>query len=123
MAVHVLRSGYINNKFKAINFISILLRLLSCNFHLVKYNLSERCGLCAVHPNSKHPKEETKMNILTCEGVCKMYGSGNNQVTALDGIDLTVGKGEFVAVIGASGSGKSTLLHLSLIHISEPTRL
>ena len=52
------------------------------------------------------------MNILTCEGVCKMYGSGNNQVTALDGIDLTVGKGEFVAVIGASGSGKSTLLHI-----------
>ena len=52
------------------------------------------------------------MDILTCEGVRKMYGSGNNQVTALDGIDLTVGKGEFVAVIGASGSGKSTLLHI-----------
>ena len=40
------------------------------------------------------------MNILTCEGVCKMYGSGNNQVAALDGVDLVVGKGEFVAVIG-----------------------
>lgn len=52
------------------------------------------------------------MNILTCEGVRKIYGSGNNQVAALDGIDLTVGKGEFVAVIGASGSGKSTLLHI-----------
>jgi len=52
------------------------------------------------------------MNILTCEGVCKTYGSGNNQVAALDGIDLAVGKGEFVAIIGASGSGKSTLLHI-----------
>ena len=61
-----------------------------------------------------------KMNILTCEGVCKMYGSGNNQVTALDGIDLAVGKGEFVAVIGASGSGKSTLLHI-LGSVDKPT--
>lgn len=60
------------------------------------------------------------MNILTCEGVCKMYGSGNNQVAALDGIDLTVGKGEFVAVIGASGSGKSTLLHI-LGSVDKPT--
>lgn len=60
------------------------------------------------------------MNILTCEGVCKMYGSGNNQVTALDGIDLTVGKGEFVAVVGASGSGKSTLLHI-LGSVDKPT--
>lgn len=60
------------------------------------------------------------MNILTCEGVRKMYGSDNNQVTALDGIDLTVGKGEFVAVIGASGSGKSTLLHI-LGSVDKPT--
>ncbi len=60
------------------------------------------------------------MNILTCEGVCKMYGSGNNQVTALDGIDLAVGKGEFVAIIGASGSGKSTLLHI-LGSVDKPT--
>lgn len=60
------------------------------------------------------------MNILTCEGVRKLYGSGNNQVTALDGIDLTVGKGEFVAVIGASGSGKSTLLHI-LGSVDKPT--
>ena len=60
------------------------------------------------------------MNILTCEGVRKMYGFGNNQVAALDGIDLTVGKGEFVAVIGASGSGKSTLLHI-LGSVDKPT--
>ena len=60
------------------------------------------------------------MNILTCEGVRKIYGSGNNQVAALDGIDLTVSKGEFVAVIGASGSGKSTLLHI-LGSVDKPT--
>lgn len=60
------------------------------------------------------------MNILTCEGVCKTYGSSNNQVAALDGIDLAVGKGEFVAIIGASGSGKSTLLHI-LGSVDKPT--
>jgi putative ABC transport system ATP-binding protein len=49
-----------------------------------------------------------------------MYGSGNNQVAALDGVDLVVGKGEFVAVIGASGSGKSTLLHI-LGSVDKPT--
>lgn len=52
------------------------------------------------------------MEILRCEGVRKAYGSGAGQVTALDGIDLSVEKGEFVAVTGASGSGKSTLLHI-----------
>lgn len=52
------------------------------------------------------------MEILKCEGVRKVYGSGSNQVTALNGIDLSVSKGEFVAIIGASGSGKSTLLHI-----------
>lgn len=60
------------------------------------------------------------MNILTCEGVRKVYGSGNNQVVALDGIDLTVSKGEFVAIVGASGSGKSTLLHI-LGSVDKPT--
>ncbi len=60
------------------------------------------------------------MNILTCEGVCKTYGSSNNQVAALDGIDLAVDKGEFVAIIGASGSGKSTLLHI-LGSVDKPT--
>ena len=60
------------------------------------------------------------MNILTCEGVRKIYGSGNNQVAALDGIDLMVGKGEFVAIIGSSGSGKSTLLHI-LGSVDKPT--
>ena len=52
------------------------------------------------------------MEILKCERVKKVYGSGSNQTVALDGIDLSVSKGEFVAIIGASGSGKSTLLHI-----------
>ena len=60
------------------------------------------------------------MNILTCEGVSKVYGSGNNQVTALAGIDLKVERGEFVAITGASGSGKSTLLHI-LGSVDKPT--
>lgn len=60
------------------------------------------------------------MNILTCEEVCKVYGSGNNQVRASDKIDLAVEKGEFVAVVGASGSGKSTLLHI-LGSVDKPT--
>ena len=60
------------------------------------------------------------MEILKCEGVRKVYGSGGNQVTALNGIDLSVCKGEFVAIIGASGSGKSTLLH-SLGSVDKPT--
>lgn len=60
------------------------------------------------------------MNILTCEKVKKVYGFGSNQVVALDEIDLSVGKGEFVAIIGASGSGKSTLLHI-LGGVDKPT--
>ena len=60
------------------------------------------------------------MNILTCEGVTKVYGSGDNRVTALAGIDLKVDRGEFVAIIGASGSGKSTLLHI-LGCVDKPT--
>ena len=60
------------------------------------------------------------MEILKCEGVRKAYGSKENLVTALDGIDLSVEKGEFVAIVGASGSGKSTLLHI-LGSVDKPT--
>lgn len=61
------------------------------------------------------------MKILRCEGVQKIYGSGNNRVTALDDINLEVYKGEFAAIVGASGSGKSTLLHI-LGSVDKPTR-
>ena len=60
------------------------------------------------------------MEILKCENLRKVYGSGSNQVVALDHIDLSVPKGEFVAVVGASGSGKSTLLHI-LGSVDKPT--
>ncbi len=60
------------------------------------------------------------MEILKCQGIRKVYGTGTNQVTALDGIDLSVAKGEFVAIVGSSGSGKSTLLHI-LGSVDKPT--
>lgn len=60
------------------------------------------------------------MEILRCEGVRKIYGSGDSQVVALNHIDLSVEKGEFVAIVGASGSGKSTLLHI-LGSVDKPT--
>lgn len=60
------------------------------------------------------------MEILKCENVRKVYGSGENPVVALDGIELSVEKGEFVAIVGASGSGKSTLLHI-LGSVDQPT--
>ena len=60
------------------------------------------------------------MELLKIENLCKIYGSGKNQVTALDHVSLTIEKGEFVAIIGKSGSGKSTLLHM-LGGLDEPT--
>lgn len=52
------------------------------------------------------------MEILMAEDLKKIYGSGENSVHALDGVNFSVEKGEFVAVVGTSGSGKSTLLHM-----------
>ena len=52
------------------------------------------------------------MNVLKTENLKKYYGSGDSLVKALDGVDLSVERGEFVAVVGTSGSGKSTLLNM-----------
>ena len=60
------------------------------------------------------------MAFLQVEQLTKVYGSGDAAVRALDGVSLTVERGEFVAVMGASGSGKSTLLHL-LGGVDKPT--
>src|SRR5689334_6953706 len=50
--------------------------------------------------------------LIYLEGISKVYGSGDTEVRALDGIDLTIREGEFVAVMGSSGSGKSTCMNI-----------
>ena len=60
------------------------------------------------------------MSVLKTRELKKYYGSGDTLVKALDGVDLTVEQGEFVAIVGTSGSGKSTLLHM-LGGLDRPT--
>ena len=52
------------------------------------------------------------MELLRCENITKTYGSGAAQVTALSHLNLSIHKGEFVAIVGQSGSGKSTCMNI-----------
>ena len=60
------------------------------------------------------------MEFLKIENLCKVYGKGENTVTALDHVSLTINKGDFTAITGTSGSGKSTLLH-AIAGVDVPT--
>lgn len=60
------------------------------------------------------------MEILKVENLTKTYGKGDNEVVAIENLNFTVEKGEFVAIVGPSGSGKSTLLHL-IGGVDKPT--
>ncbi len=60
------------------------------------------------------------MEILKTENLVKTYGQGDNSFNAVDGISLSVEKGEFISIVGASGSGKSTLMHM-LGGVDRPT--
>lgn len=71
------------------------------------------------HPAAAEPGPAAEP-LITIENVSKTYGKGAGAFTALDGVSLTVGRGESVAIIGKSGSGKSTLMHLMAL-MDKPT--
>lgn len=52
------------------------------------------------------------MKTLEIKNISKIYGSGENQVRAIDGVDLVIENGEFISIVGSSGSGKTTLLNI-----------
>lgn len=63
---------------------------------------------------------ELKTSLISCRGLTKIYKMGETEVRALDGVDLDIHEGEFVAIIGSSGSGKSTLMNM-LGALDQPT--
>lgn len=65
-----------------------------------------------IDTEEKKARDSQMEEILRTEHLCKYYGSGESEVKAVDDNNISVNKGEFVAIIGKSGSGKSTLLHM-----------
>ena len=62
------------------------------------------------------------MDIVTIHALKKYFGRGPGQVKALDGVELSIEKGRFTAIVGASGSGKTTFLRLKTVSSSSVSR-
>ena len=74
----------------------------------------------AHHFYETKPMEQPGQQLICLENISKIYGQQNNRISALEGVNLTIAKGQFLALYGASGSGKSTLLNL-ISGIDRPT--
>lgn len=70
------------------------------------------CGMSDVLTNDNNATASFEKTILRAEGLTKCYTIGRKKIEVLHGVDMEVGQGEFLSIVGASGSGKSTLLHL-----------
>ena len=74
------------------------------------------CNICkdpqASSGGQRRKKENNMSALVEVKDICKIYNPGENEVRALDGINLSIEDGEFVAIVGTSGSGKSTLLNM-----------
>lgn len=100
--------------------LSLLLDLRKCLVRMRYYNKDSNRKGVAVLIVFEQGSRGDKMRVLRTENLKKYYGTGENQVKALDGVNLEVERGEFLAIVGSSGSGKSTLLHM-LGGLDRPT--